>query len=64
MYDTASNLNNQLLEICFDECNNFSDAIKNKIDPKYDPINLILDAYDYEEWFQEEDEESANTSSM
>ena len=29
------------------------------MDPKYDPINLILDTYDYTKWFKIENEESA-----
>ena len=24
------------------------------MEPKYDPTNLILDAYDYDEWYTEE----------
>ena len=48
-----------MLEVCFDECNDFSDARKSKINPKYNLTNLTLDEYDYSEWFKKEDKESA-----
>ena len=39
-----------MLEIYLDECNDFSDAKRSKMDSNYDPINLTLDTYDYQEW--------------
>ena len=35
-----------------------SDAKRCKMDPKYDSINLTLDAYDYDEWYTEESDYS------
>ena len=43
VYDTASELHNDLLETCFGEYNDLSDAKGSKMDPKYDPTNLALD---------------------
>ena len=34
------------------------------MDPKYDCINLTLDAYDDKEWLRRDDEESADLPSM
>ena len=52
MYDTFSELYNDLLETYFDEYYDLSDAKKNKIGPKYDPANLTLDEYDYNKWYK------------
>ena len=42
MYDTASELYNELLEIYFDEYNKLSDAKRKNIELKYNPNNLFL----------------------
>ena len=47
--DTSSELYNELLEISFDQKNDFSDDIRSKMDPKYDATNLTLDPYHHEE---------------
>ena len=47
--DTSSELYNELLEIYFDQKNDFSDDIRSKMDPKYDATNLTLDPYHHEE---------------
>ena len=52
VYDTASKLYNDLLEIYFDEYNDLSDVKRKKMDPKYNPANLILDTYNYTNWFE------------
>ena len=53
MYDTFSELYNDLLETYFDEYYDLSDAKRIKIGPKYDPANLTLDEYDdYNEWYK------------
>ena len=53
MYDTASELYNDLFETYFDEYNDLSDAKRSKIDPNYDPANLTLDEYYYSEQYKE-----------
>ena len=62
MYDIASELYNELLEIYFDEYFHFSGAKRKETDSKYDPANLIVDTY-YLEWFKK-DVESAVIPSM
>ena len=47
---------NELLEIYFDEYCYFSGFIRKKIDSKCDLANLILDTYDYTEWFKKVEE--------
>ena len=49
MYDKASELQSEPVEIYFYEYNDFSDTKRNNINSKCDPANLTLDAYDYEE---------------
>ena len=49
MYVASSELYNDLLEIYFDKYYGLSDAKGSKIEPKYDPTNLTLDEYDYNE---------------
>ena len=56
MYDNASGLYNEYLQICFDK--SLSDAQKGELGNKYDPINLFLETYNYHVWF--ENEESAD----
>ena len=46
VYDTASQLHNELLRIYFDEHNNFSGAKRKKMDSKPDFVNSMLDTYD------------------
>ena len=54
VYDTASKLHNELLGICLDKYEEFSDALmKKKISFKYDPINSMLDTYDYTKSFKD-----------
>ena len=36
-----------LLKIYFYECNDILDVRRSKLDPKYDPTNVTLDAYNY-----------------
>ena len=36
----------------FDECNDFSDDTRNKMDPIYDPTNVALDEYNHSEWYK------------
>ena len=43
MYDTTSELYNDLLGIYFDKYNEFADAKTNKMKPKYDPDNVFLE---------------------
>ena len=50
--DNASELQNEYLEIYFDEYKAFSDAKKRKVGNKYDLINLFLETYDYNVWFK------------
>ena len=55
MYNIASELYNEFLEIYFDEYIDLSDSKKKKnLNDKYDPTNLILDTYDYSIWFKKE----------
>ena len=60
MYD-ASELYSEYLEIYFNEYKALSSAKKRKLGNKYDPINLFLEAYNYDVEF--ENEESTNTTS-
>ena len=55
MYDTASDLYNDVLETYFDKFNVFSEVKIKKMNRKYNPTNLILNTYDYKEWFREEE---------
>ena len=50
MYDTASELNNDL-GIYFYEYFDFLDAKMKIPDTKYNPINLMIDTFDYIKWF-------------
>ena len=42
----------------------FSDDKKNKMETKYNPINLFLDGCDYEKWIKVHDEKLADISPM
>lgn len=52
MYDSASKLYNELLEIDFDECCGFSDAGRKTMDLRDGLISLTLKKYDCTEWFK------------
>ena len=58
MYDKASELYNDLLEIYFDEYNDLSVA-KKKINPKYNPDNLMFNTYEYQDWYEEEESDDS-----
>ena len=54
MYDTASELYNDLLEIYFHKYKALSDVKKRKLGNKYDRINLFLEGYNYDVWLESE----------
>ena len=54
MYDNVSELYNKYLEIFFHEHKAFSDAQKRNLGNKYDPINLFLETYNHDVWFENE----------
>ena len=56
MYNNASELYNEYLETYFDEYNTLSDAQERELHDKYDPINLFLETYNYNIWFENEEE--------
>ena len=58
MRDKTSKLYNDFLGIYFDEYNYLPDAKRTNMGLKYDPTNLILDAYNYDKWYTEESEYS------
>ena len=58
MRDKTSKLYNEFLGIYFDEYNYLPDAKRTNMGLKYDPTNLILDAYNYDKWYTEESEYS------
>ena len=47
-----------MLEICFYEYNDLLDASRSKLDPKYGPTDLALDACDCNEWYKEKSGDS------
>ena len=49
MYNTVSDLYNDLLTTCFNEYIKLSAAKRSKMDSKYDSANITLDEYDYSE---------------
>ena len=51
VYDNASELYNEYLEIYFDQYIPLSDAEKRKLGNKHDLINLFLKTYNYYVWF-------------
>ena len=59
--DNASDLHNEYLEIYFDEYKAFSDVKKRNVGNKYDLINLFLETYKYNVWF--ENKESTDKTS-
>ena len=44
-----------MLETCFDEYNELSEAKRKNIELKYDPNNLFLKTYNYDSWFKNEE---------
>ena len=50
MYQKASKIYNELLEIYFDGQYNFSVAQTKNIDSKYEPKELFLEYYCYDGW--------------
>ena len=53
VYDNTPELYNEYLEIYFDQYMALLDARKRKLENKYNPINLFLDTYNYNSWFEE-----------
>ena len=54
MYGKASKIYNEFPGIYFDEYNDLSDAERTKMDPKYNPTTLTLDACDFDELYTKE----------
>ena len=54
MYNKALELYNDLLETYFDEHFELSDGKRKKIEPKYEPSKLFLEAYNYDARFEKE----------
>ena len=46
VYDTASELYNDLLENYLDKYNDLSNSRTKMMDPKYNPTNSVLDTFD------------------
>ena len=55
VYNTVSKLYNKRFENYCDEYYELSDVSENKLDQKFNRINLKLKDYDYDEWFTEEE---------
>ena len=51
MYKNVVNLYNVLLAIYSNDYNSITDEEKEEIDKKYDPSNLFLKFYIYDEWY-------------
>ena len=68
MYDAASELYNELLGTYFDEYYYLLDSKRKKMEHKYKPKNLFLNAYNYDDWFDIKEstdkEESVDLSNM
>ena len=56
VYDKASELYNEYLEIFFNQYMTLSDANKRKLGDKYDPEKLFLEGYDYSVWSENKEE--------
>ena len=54
MDDNVSELYNKYLETFFHEHKAFSDAQKINLGHEYDPINLFLETYNHDVWFEKE----------
>ena len=55
VYDNASELHNEYLEIYFYQYKALSYDRKRKLGNKYGPINLFLETYNYNNWFKNEE---------
>ena len=55
MYDTASELFNDLLEAYYDEYFYLLYAERNKMESKYKPKKLFLETYNYDGWSENEE---------
>ena len=53
VYNTVSELYNKRFRNYYDDYNELSDVKKDKIDQKFEPINLKLEECDYDRWFTE-----------
>ena len=56
MYNTVSELSNDLLQTYFNEYYELSDPKKIKMSSKNDSFNLALGKYEYSEWYKELDD--------
>ena len=61
VYDTASAFYHDLLETPFDEYYDLPDAERTNMEHRYKPKKLFLEAYNYDDWF--ENEKSTDTTS-
>ena len=57
MYDKASELYNEMLETYLMNVMIYQ-LLKKKINPKYNPNNIILDTCGYKKWYEEESNDS------
>ena len=55
MHSTVSDLYYELQGIYFDEYNYLLDAKRKEMDVKYDPVDSMLDTYDYANWLEKEE---------
>ena len=55
VYDNVSELYNEYLVIHFDEYKALSDSKKRELGNKYGPINLFLEKYNCDIWFENEE---------
>ena len=58
MYDKSSELYNDWIVIYFDKSNDLSVTTRKKVNPEYNPDNLRLDSYEYENWYEEDSDDS------
>ena len=63
LYTATSELCNELLGMYFDEYSIFSDAKRIEIGIEYDPVNLMLDTYDYINWPEKEESDDKTIKS-
>ena len=54
MYNAASELCNNLLKTYFDEYYELPDAKRNEMERNYNPIDLFLETYNHDIWFETE----------
>ena len=55
MYNTSAELYSTYLRIYFGQHMAFPDASKKELGDKCNPINLFLDIYNYDDWFENEE---------